>query len=193
MLMTTATDVLVDRLWPRNETAGWLRAALLAVAGSALVAVSAQISVPMLPVPMTLQTFAVLLIGLAYGARLGAATLLLYLVEGLALPVFQEFATWWHPKIPYTAGYLIGFVVAAAVVGWLADRGWSKSIAWSIAAALIGSVVIYAAGAPWLATLIGWDAAIAGGVLPFVLGDAIKAVLAALCLPVAWQFLGRTR
>jgi biotin transport system substrate-specific component len=158
------------------------------VLGSVVLAASAQFSVPMYPVPMTMQTLVVLLIGLSFGARLGAATVGLYLAEGLVLPVFEGLKTW--AMVETTTGYLIGFVVAAAVVGWLADRGWSRSIVLSFAAAVIGGAIVYLLGVPWLAALKGWDIAITYGLAPFVIGDLVKAGLAALCLPAAWQLIG---
>jgi biotin transport system substrate-specific component len=192
--MALATGTLIDSVWPQQATgASLLRPALLAIAGSVLVAVCAQIAVPLAPVPMTMQTFAVLLIGLAYGARLGAATLALYWIEAaVGLPVLQGFAGGIGQLVGPTGGYVAGFVVAAGVVGWLADRGWSRSVLFSILAMLAGTVIIYAFGATWLSFFVGGAAkAWEFGVAPFLVVDGIKALLAAACLPVAWKLLGR--
>ena len=132
---------LINAIWPR-ETGGLLRLALLAIAGSALMAVSAKIQVPMWPVPMTMQTFAVLVIGMAYGARLAGATLLLYLAEGaVGFPVFASGGGIAYMAGP-TGGYLVGFLIAAVMVGWLAERGWDRNVVLTFLANLGGTVII---------------------------------------------------
>jgi biotin transport system substrate-specific component len=183
----------------------WTRTILLAVLGSVLVAIAAQVSVPMLPVPMTLQTLAVLAVGAAYGARLGAITLALYALEGAAgLPVFANFqAGMFLPtgEIIATGGYIIGFIVAAGLVGYLVEKGWGANVFKLCAAMLIGAAVVYVPGLIWL---VGWlgvmkgmdvtsaiTVALTTGMLPFILGDIIKAVLAALAFPAAFSLLRR--
>ena len=183
----------------------WTRTILLAVLGSAIVAIAAQISVPMLPVPMTMQTLAVLAVGAAYGARLGAITLALYALEGAAgLPVFANFqAGIFLPtgEIIATGGYIIGFVVAAGLVGYLVEKGWGANVLKLSAAMLMGAAIVYGPGLIWL---VGWlgvmkgvavtsaiSIALTTGLLPFILGDIIKAVLAALAFPAAFSLLRR--
>ena len=157
------------------------RKAAIVVAGSLFIAAMTQIAVPIYPVPMTLQTLAVMLIGVTFGFRMAAATVALYLLEGLAgLPVFTGFSGGLAKFMGPTGGYLVGFLVAAAVMGFLADRGVTRGWAGMIAVLLAGEVIIFALGFGWLANLIGTEKAWIAGVMPFILGDAIKLVLAAL-------------
>ena len=202
--MGTSNLTLAGHLWPAS-TMNWTRTILLAILGSAIVAIAAQVSVPMLPVPMTLQTLAVLAVGAAYGARLGAITLALYALEGaVGLPVFANFqAGLFLPtgEIIATGGYIIGFILAAGLVGYLVEKGWGANILKLCAAMLIGAAVVYVPGLIWL---VGWLGVMKGmdimsasavaftsGMLPFILGDIIKAVLAALAFPAAFSFLRR--
>jgi biotin transport system substrate-specific component len=202
--MGTSNLTLAGRLWPASSL-NWTRAILLAILGSAIVAIAAQISVPMLPVPMTLQTLAVLAVGAAYGARLGAITLALYALEGAAgLPVFANFqAGLYLPtgEILATGGFIIGFILAAGLVGYLVEKGWGASVFKLSGAMLLGAAVVYIPGLIWL---VGWlgvmkgmdvpsaiTAAVAAGALPFIIGDIIKAILAALAFPAAFSLLGR--
>jgi biotin transport system substrate-specific component len=193
----TAPSILIDAIWPRRDSGAVnvVRLAVLAIAGSALMAVSAKIQVPMWPVPMTMQTFAVLVIAMSFGFRLGAATLLLYLAEGaVGLPVFASGAGLVYLAGP-TGGYLVGFFVAAALVGWLAEKGWDRTVLLTLVAMALGTAVIFGLGVSWLAIFLG-DAgkAIASGLTPFLVGAAVKIVLAAAVLPVAWRLLsGRIR
>ncbi|SMF56690.1 biotin transport system substrate-specific component [Tistlia consotensis] len=182
---------LAGALWPATRGNRLLRAALLAVLGSALLAISARVQVPFWPVPMTLQTGVVLLLGAALGGRLAVATVLLYLAEGaLGLPVFAGGGGPAYLAGP-TGGYLAGFLVAAAAVGSLVERGWSRSLASSALAMILGDVLIFACGLAWLSSLIGLDKAIAAGLLPFLAGEALKIALAAALLPAAWKLLAR--
>ena len=190
------TKTLAAAVWPTGSEAGFraMRAVLLALVGSALVAISAQIQVPMYPVPMTMQPFAVIVIGAAFGARLGAATLLVYMAEGaLGLPVFAGLKGGAAMLTGPTAGYIVGFVLASGAVGWLAERGWDRNIVTTVAAMTIGMALIYLPGVAWLASLIGTEKAIAAGMMPFLVGDAVKIALAALVLPGAWWLIGRSR
>jgi biotin transport system substrate-specific component len=181
---------LVSALWPAEANAALVRNALLAVAGSLLLWLSAKINVPFYPVPLSMQTFAVLVIGAAYGPRLGAATVLLYLAEGaVGRPVFAgtpEKGIGLAYMMGPTGGYLIGFAVAAAVTGWLCQRGWDNSLGWLILAMLIGHVVIFAFGIAYLASLIGFNAAWASGVAPFYHATLLKTLLAAAFIKGAW-------
>lgn len=156
--------------------------AAIVVGGSIFLAVLSQIAVPFFPVAMTLQTLAVMLIGVTFGFRLATATVVLYILEAAAgLPVFTGFANLAVLIAkPYTAGYVAGFLVAAAFMGFMADRGVTKSWFGMIATLLIGEVIIFALGIAVLGYLIGFEASLAAGLYPFLLGDALKLVLAAL-------------
>ena len=179
---TTNPTTLADRLWPAGAGRSALRAISLAVLGSLLLWASAKIQVPFYPVPMTLQTAVVFLIGLAYGWRLAIATLLLYLAQGaVGLPVFAG-----TPAkgigLPYmlgpTGGYLLGFVAAAGITGWVSER--SRHWLATVGGLLAGTAAIYLLGAGWLATFVGAEKAVTLGVLPFLLGDAVKLALVAV-------------
>ncbi|WP_026380368.1 biotin transporter BioY [Afifella pfennigii] len=169
----------------------------LALLGTALLTISAKTKVPMWPVDISLQTMVVLLIGATYGSRLAVGTLLLYLAEGATgLPVFQgtpERGLGLAYMVGPTGGYLIGFVAAAGLVGWAADRGWSRDPFKLFAVMLVASVLILALGAAWLAYLFGAEKAFALGVAPFVFGDLVKAGLAAALVPAVWSLIGRFR
>lgn len=176
----------------------------LIVAGALFIALSANFSIvlPGTPVPITGQTLAVLLVGGALGAKRGILASLLYLVLGLFLPVYAE-----HRQgaaiigsmqegrlvLGATGGYLIGFVLAAGLVGRLAELGWDRRFGGALAALALGNLVIYLVGVPWLMAATGWDpaTAVAKGVIPFLLGDAIKLVAAAALFPFAWWVVGR--
>ena len=190
---------LADLIWPVRQAqpiGGVTRAVLLAVLGSVALWISAKINIPFYPVPQTMQSLVVLAIGMAFGWRLGAATVFLYLVEGaVGLPVFAN-----TPErgigIAYmlggTGGYLVGFVFAAALCGWLAERGWDRNPITTAAAMLLGNVVIYLPGLLWLGAVVGWDKPVlAWGLTPFIFGDLAKLVLAAGLLPGIWWLIGR--
>jgi biotin transport system substrate-specific component len=167
----------------------------LILGGSLFVAAMAQLSIslmPFSPVPITGQTFAVLLLGMAFGARRGALTMVAYLLEGAAgLPVFAEAKSGVATVLGPTGGYIVGFIAAAWVVGKLAERGFDRDLFKTLAAMVVGNIVIYAFGIAWLSRFVpGLDATLAAGMYPFLLGDAVKAVLAALLLPSAWKLLG---
>jgi biotin transport system substrate-specific component len=193
---------LAEKVWPATiEMTAMTRAmrgTILAVTGSLLIWLSAKIQVPFYPVPMTMGTFAVLAIGMAYGWRLGMATVLLYLAEGaMGLPVFSgtpEKGIGFAYMMGGTGGYLVGYVLAVASVGWLAERGWDKNVVSTAAAMFVGNVLIYAPGLLWLGTLFGWDKPIIEwGLAPFVLGDLTKLALASALMPLTWKLLGRPR
>ena len=170
-----------------------VRYALLAFAGSALITLCTQISLPLFPVPMTLQTFAVFLIGLTYGWRLGGITVALYLLEGaLGLPVFSGGKGGMLVFMGPTAGYLVGFLLAATACGWLAERGFDRSYFKLLVALLLGNVLLYVPGLLWLGTLIGWDKPVLEyGLYPFISGDLLKIAMAVLLLPTAWKVVNR--
>lgn len=188
--MTTLAPTLSTRYFPR--IAVWLRDLLLLTFGALFVAVFAQIRIPLpfTPVPLTGQTFAVLLVGAALGSKRGAASLVLYTALGaFGLPFFAGGASGLAYMSGPTLGYLVGFVAAAYVVGRLAERGLERSVRTSFVPFLIGTMVIYIFGAGWLAVLFGFERALALGVLPFLVGDTIKLALAALALPAAWRLV----
>lgn len=177
---------------------GLLVDALLALGAAAFVGLCAQVSYQpdFTPVPYTLQTFSVLLVGAAYGSILGAASLSLYLILGIAgVPLFAEHKHGWDVFSGATGGYIVGFVVAAALTGYLAERGWDKRFATSVTMMLTGSVVIYACGAIWLHHWLhaSWNTTLTDGVYYFVPGDLVKLYLAAAALPAAWQLVRRIR
>ncbi len=201
------TSLLSDRLWPTTGNA-IVRFVVLAVAGSLLVAGAAQISIPMWPVPMTLQTLVVLGLGAAYGARLGAATLGLYALEGaIGLPFFANGKSGlFDDKLDYllpasSMGYVVGFILAAWAVGKLIESGWANSLLRSALATLAGAVLLYVPGLVWLAIWAaktqGMDAgaaifaALNWGLYPFAFGDAIKAIIAGLAIPAGGLALSR--
>ncbi|MDQ3867647.1 MAG: biotin transporter BioY [Actinomycetota bacterium] len=178
-------------VWPRT---GVVTDVLPVAAGAALVALAAQITIERWPVPITGQTFAVLLVGASLGAVRGLASLALYVSVGLlGAPVYQDR----HHGLDYflgaTGGYLIGFVVAAALVGYLAERRWDRRLSSAVAAMLTGNVLIYAIGLPWLAAELdtGFKQTLEAGLYPFVVGDVLKLYLAGALLPSAWSVVER--
>ncbi len=180
-------------VFPRT---GLLLDAVLVVAGAALVALAAQIRIPFDPVPITGSTFAVLLVGASLGAVRATSSLSLYVVLGiLGAPVYTGQNSGWEYFTGATGGYLVGFVLAAAVVGYLAERGWDRRLSSAIAAMLTGSVLIYAVGLPWLAVTADLDFAqtLEKGLALFVPGDLLKLYLAAALLPTAWRAVERFR
>ena len=193
--MTQTT--LAQTVWPRSaaptrKSADWGRAAFLITAFSLVTALSAQIAVPLpfSPVPLTGQTFGVLLTGALLGPRLGAAAMVLYLAEGgFGLPFFAGGAGGAARLLGPTGGYLAAYPLAAAFVGWLSVRGWDRRPLTMLAAMLLGSLIIFALGAAWLSHFPGIQNAFVQGVLPFLPGDALKALLAAGLLPLGWKWV----
>ena len=194
MTLETTFPSLISVLLPTGKLNSGLRFALLATVGSIVIAISSKIQIPLSPVPVTMQTFAVLTLGIAYGWRLGAVTLLLYLGEGaLGLPVFAK-GTGLAYMLGGTGGYLVGFVFAAAVCGLLAERGWDRSPLTTALAMLIGNVLIYIPGLLWLGVLFGWDKPILEmGLIPFIWVDLAKLALATAILPLLWKFVGQRK
>ena len=192
-ISTAAYPTLISAIWPEEETSKLARNVVLAILGTALLTISAKVQVPFYPVPMTMQTYVVLVIGMAYGWRLGGATVLLYLAEGAAgLPVFAAGGGYPYFAGP-TGGYLVGFLAAAVAIGWLAERGWDRNPLYSVLAMAVGTAIIFALGVAWLTNLIGFDAAIANGLVPFIYGAVVKLALAAATLPFAWRVVRRKR
>ena len=179
---------LAVALWPDSADAlsGLRRGAVLAALGTALLTLSAKINLPLPYVPMTLQTLVVLLIGAAYGWRLGGITVIAYLAEGaIGLPVFAGPVGGFAPLIGPTAGYLFGFVVAAVIVGWLSERGWDRSVLLLFVAMGLGHMVILGCGFAWLAfgVKLGVEKAWLVGLAPFIAGAVVKNALGAVGLP----------
>lgn len=179
-------------LMPARQAQRVTSTVLLALLGSLLIAALAQVSVPFYPVPMTLQTLAVLAVGAGLGARLGAASVLLYLAEGaVGLPVFHNGTSGPVVLLGPTGGYLLGFVLAAALVGWFAERGADHKPARMFAAALLGGAILYVPGLAWLAAFTGAETALAVGLVPFLLGDLIKITVVALGFPAVRRLIDR--
>jgi biotin transport system substrate-specific component len=191
--MNVQNHTFADILRPATKRLAWAYDAALVFGGSLIVALSAQVAIrlPFSPVPVTGQTLAVLLVGALLGSRRGAMSLLAYLAEGLiGLPVFAGGASGAAYAIGPTGGYLVGFVAAAYVAGWLAERGWDRRAGSAILAMLAGNAAIYAFGLSWLAAYVG-RRALALGLLPYLAGDAVKLALAAALLPMGWKLLGK--
>ncbi len=202
----TLADALAGRA-TSGHLARVLGDAALVIAGSLVIALSAAVSIrlPGNPVPITGQTFGVLLVAGALGLRRGVASTALYLAIGIVgLPAFAEgkaglaiiaSVNGGRLVLGATGGYLVGFVLASALVGRLAERGWDRRLPGALAAMALGNLAIYAAGLPWLAAATGYSVGetIAKGLVPFVLGDMLKLVLAGAALPAAWWVVGRQR
>jgi biotin transport system substrate-specific component len=196
---------LADRIFSR----GLVTDLVLIVAGTALTSILAQIAIPLWPVPLTMQTFGVLFVGATLGASRAAISLALYLVVGLVgLPVFAPQADGSHVTglaaffgaHGTSGGYIIGFIAAAAFVGWLAQREWDRKWLRTLLAFAGGTVIIYAFGLPWLFVSLSdlgvpnpLQVTLTGGLYPFLIGDTIKALFAAALLPVTWHLIGPKR
>jgi len=183
---------LADVVRPRTRPLLWDLS--LVVAFGTLMGLLAQISIPLpfTPVPITGQTFGVLLTGALLGSRRGTLAMLVYLAEGSSgLPVFALGHSGLATILGPTGGYLLSYPVAAFAVGFLAERGWDRNFLRSVAAMLLGEVVIYAVGLPWLANFVGAERTLALGFLPFLPGDVVKLLLAATMLPSGWRIVRR--
>ena len=193
MAIAVPARPLVDLALPQNGAARLGAQIVLAVLGTLVLTLSAKTKVVLGPVDMSLQTLAVLLIAASFGFRLGVATLLLYLAEGaMGFPVFQsspEKGVGIAYMLGTTGGYLAGFVVMAAIVGWAADRGFDRNPIKLFGVMLAANAIMLTMGFAWLATLIGAEKAWAFGVVPFIVGDLIKVALAAALVPAVWSLL----
>ncbi|MER8950727.1 biotin transporter BioY [Mesorhizobium sp. M0959] len=196
MAIATTMRPLISLALPEKGAARLAGQILLAITGTLLLILSAKTKVMLGPVDMSMQTLAVFLIAAAFGMRLGVATLLLYMAEGaLGVPVFQstpEKGIGIAYMVGSTGGYLAGFVVMAAIVGWAADRGWDRHPIKLFNAMLVAEIVMMAMGFAWLALLIGPEKSWQFGVLPFIVGDLIKVALAASLVPAVWSLLKRS-
>jgi biotin transport system substrate-specific component len=191
-MQLSSQAALIDRVVPRSA----LTNVALILSGAVFTAYAAQLVIPMWPVPITAQTLAVLLVGSVLGATRGAISLIVYFSMGAAgMPVFSAATSL---SFGPTFGYLVGFVAAAAAVGYLSERGWHKSVAGVLGSFAIANSIIYLFGLPWLAFVLGnlgaandLAAVAAAGLAPFIVGDALKMILAAALLPLAWKYLGK--
>lgn len=181
---------------PTENKAALVYDVSLLLGGSWLIALAAQLTIPLpfSPVPITGQTFAVLLIGALAGRRLGSLSVAAYLAQGLAgLPVFAGGTSGLGRLLGPSGGYLLGFVAAAYLVGSLAERGWTQNAIKTLLAMLIGNAAIYLFGLPMLALYVGSAQALAAGFYPFLIGDAIKILLATLMLPIGWKVIWKLK
>lgn len=189
----TLADFLVPiRVGERTPTR--VRHIALIAAGALIVALCAQIYIKTLPVPFTGQTFGVLVVGGALGFRRAFAALLLYhVIAAFGIPVYSEGKAGLAVLQGVTGGYLIGFVIAAAVVGRLAELGWDRRIGGAVAMMAVGTAIIYAIGVPWLKVTLDvpWAVAVAEGMTKFLIWDAAKLAVAAGIFPLAWWLIGR--
>ena len=194
--LASSRPVLADRI-----VAPSIVADIALVAGGALLtAGAAQLVIPMWPVPITGQTFAVLFVGATLGSLRGVLSMILYVGLGVAgLPVFAEGGAGLAKLAGPTGGYMIGFVLAAALVGWLAQKQWDRKVLGTIGAFLAGTAVIYAVGLPWLSVALGQlgypndlSATLQAGLYPFIPGDLIKALAAGGLLPLVWKLTSRS-
>ena len=196
----SSTALVPSLVRPDSRVLALVADAFLVAAGVTLIALSAQVSIPLpnTPVPVTGQTFGVLLVGASYGAIRAFATMTAYLVVGgIGYGVFAAHASGWDVLrfSSATGGYLVGMLVAAAFVGALADRGWDRTVVWALVTMVLGNVVIYAFGYLWLQHALGLNALQTwhAGIRPFLPGDAIKIALAAGLLPAAWKLVDLVR
>jgi biotin transport system substrate-specific component len=193
--MTEQAATLRFAVLPRS---GLLTDALLVLGGAAFIGLAAQVSFHLgySPVPITLQTFPVLLIGAALGPVRGALSTALYLVLGLAgIPLYAEHKHGWSVFSGATGGYIVGFILAATLIGWLAERGWDRRFSSAVSSMLTGTVLIYLCGALWLRHYLhlNWQSTLEDGVYPFIPFDLVKLYLAAAALPSAWRLVKKLR
>lgn len=184
------SEHLIDYALPTFDI-GKLNQVLWVILGSALIALSSKVQLPIPPVPFTMQSYVILVLSMAMGFRMATATVLLYLAEGaLGLPVFASGAGLAYMMGP-TGGYLVGFLLAAMIVGYLADRGFDKKLSTAVIAMAIGTAVLFIPGVLWLSHLFGMEKALAVGLHPFWYGMVFKLILGAITLPLAWKWVKR--
>ena len=192
----TIAGTLVAGTWGATALRRATAEVVLVAAGAALVALGARLTIllPFTQVPITGQTFAVLLVGAALGSRRGAASMMTYLTAAVAgLPIFSSGACCLPWLLGPTGGYLMSYPFAAWITGRLAERGWDRRFGTATLAMLAGTAVIYAFGVTWLSTFVGWERTLYAGLVPFLPGDAVKLLLAAVLLPVAWKIIAAVR
>jgi biotin transport system substrate-specific component len=195
MLNARLPGTLIDTDWSNSTNAHRIGLFGAIVGGVCLLTLSARIQVPFYPVPMTMQTLVVLMIGMAYGRLLGTATVVAYLLAGAAgLPVFAgtpERGIGLAYMMGPTGGYLLGFVISVWLMGLLAERGWSSSFLLSGVAMVVGHAIILVAGLAWLTGLLGFEKAVAVGLTPFLATTLVKCALGTVSIPPIWRALGR--
>ncbi len=187
------TNTVADVFRPDERTSAVIYDAIIVICGSLLVGLSAQVKIylPFSPVPITGQTFAVLMLGALLGSRRGGLAMVAYLVEGLmGLPVFAS-GIGLAALLGPAGGYLVGFVPAAYIVGRLAEEGWDRRVLTTIAAMIIGDAVLLTFGFAWLAILTDVKTALVAGLISFIPGDILKIAIAAVALPGGWKLLAR--
>jgi biotin transport system substrate-specific component len=190
--LTASADrpVFIDTVLPRRMATD-----VALVAGGALfTGLLAQVAIPLWPVPITGQTLAVLLVGSSLGLARGALSLTLYVVLGVVgVPWFSEWSGGPATLLGPTGGYILGFILAAGLIGWLAERGGDRHVLRAVATFLVGTVSVFAIGLPWLAISLGTDLqqTLEFGLYPFIIGGVVKAVVAAITMPLAWRLLAR--
>lgn len=195
LTIAAGRPTIADRLFSRTIALDLV----LVAAGAALTSIAAQIAIPLWPVPITMQTLAVLLVGVSLGALRGALSMVLYAVLGIVgLPVFSDASSGFSVIAGPTGGYIVGFIFAAAFTGWLAQREWDRKVLRSILAFLGGTVVVFAFGLPWLAYALGTfgvpndlNSVLQAGLYPFIVGGVVKALLAAGIMTAAWRGIDR--
>ncbi len=195
---TTTHSTLLTTFLPTVGSRVHWRNLVLAFAATGLITLAAKIQIPFYPVPLTMQTFMVIVLAMALGWRLATLTLVLYLAEGaMGLPVFAgtpEKGLGFAYMIGPTGGYLLGFVLAAGVCGWLAQRGWDRRHSSTLAAMCIGHLLIFVPGLLWLGFMIGWDKPVLElGLYPFLYGTGLKIILGTLALRSAWVLTGKRK
>ena len=169
-----------------NSKKNLLAKIFLAAIGSLFLTISAKVQVPFYPVPMTMQTLVVLLIGMSYGLSLGAVTISLYIMQGIfGLPVFANGGGVGYLIGP-TGGYIVGFLISSILLGFLANRGWGKTWKTTAIAMILGVCIIFLIGVSWLSVYIGLMPAVLNGFLPFIYADCLKIIIACFVMPTAW-------
>lgn len=187
-------SVLIDTILPQidNKTKAVIRDIALVLSFAILTGICAKFKIEIGPIPITMQTFAVLVSGVLLGSKRGASCQITYLLGGLAgLPWFSRGGGLIYVLSP-TFGYMLGFVFAAYSVGYLAERGWDRNIRTAILAIFIGNIILYIPGLLWLAKFVGFGKVLAVGFYPFIPGDLLKILLAGLVLPMGWKFIKRS-
>jgi biotin transport system substrate-specific component len=188
--LAASRPTLADRLFARSLATDLV----LIGAGAALTGILAQVVVPLQPVPITGQTLAVILVGSTLGALRGALSMVLYLALGVVgLPWFSDASSGWGVVAGPTGGYIVGFIAAAALTGWLAQRTWDRRVVGAFVSMSAGTLATFAVGLPWLAASLGLtlEQTLAAGLYPFLIGGVVKAMLAAGMLPLAWKLSSR--
>jgi biotin transporter BioY len=186
MNLAASLQPLQSKLFDRNDH--WIKKVLLVITGVIILALSSQLSIPLKPIPLTFQSSAVILLGLIYGPSLASTTVISYLAAGsLGAPVFAGFSGGVSVLMGPASGYLVGFLPAAVISGYLAECGFAKYFITSYLAALLGVIVIFALGVMILSSFIGWHNAVSFGIKPFIYTEALKLVIVSLLAPQFWK------